>query len=80
MKQDSYSLAEVRTGASNLPERGPLCHECGAIIAVIEDLPEAVEQRVRECIRQNRPVMAMIELREGYGLFTRVGEVMGSAQ
>jgi hypothetical protein len=67
MKKDSYSLEEVRAAGNTLPERGPLCHECGAIIPVIEGIPEAAERRVRYCIRQNRPNMAMIELREAIG-------------
>jgi hypothetical protein len=63
MKEKPYSRAEVLAAGHNLPERGPLCHECGARIPVFEDLSEAAERRVREC----SPFMAMLELREATG-------------
>jgi len=44
-----------------------VCHECGATIPVFEDLSESDERRVRECIRQGRPVMAMTELKFATG-------------
>lgn len=67
MEKDSYSRAEVLAAQDELPERGPLCHECGARIPVFEDIPEAAEQRVRQLVRENRRVMAMFELREATG-------------
>ena len=67
MDKMSYSRAEVLAAGNGPPERGPICHECGARIPVFEDISEAAERRVRQCIRENRPVMAMIELKEATG-------------
>jgi|GEM_PF-3369126 len=67
MEKNSYSRAEVLAAGNTLPDRGPLCHECGARIPVFDDIPEAAEQRVRQCIRENRHLMAMIELRYATG-------------
>lgn len=67
MEKDSYSRAEVLAAKGEWPERGPLCHECGARIPVFEDFPEADEQRVRQLIRENRRVMAMFELGDATG-------------
>lgn len=67
MKKDSYSRSEVIAAGGNLPERGPTCHECGARIPIFEDLSEANEGRVRQCIRDGRPNMAMKELQVATG-------------
>ena len=67
MEKTSYSRVEVLAAGDKLPERGPLCHECGARIPVFEELSEADESRVRQCIRENRHLMAMTELRAATG-------------
>jgi hypothetical protein len=67
MGSDSYSRAEVLAAGNVLPERGALCHECGAIIPVFEELVEADERRIRYLIRDGRPLMAMAELRAATG-------------
>ena len=54
MEKNSYSRSEVLAAAHALPERGPLCHECGARIPVFEELSDADEERVRQCMRDNR--------------------------
>jgi len=67
MKKNSYSRSEVLAAGHNLPERGPICHDCKARIPVFEDLSEADEQRIRQCIRDGRHLMAMQELRTATG-------------
>ena len=67
MEKNSYSRSEVLAAGDKLPERGPLCHECGARIPVFEELSEADERRVRQCIRETRHLMAMEELRAATG-------------
>ena len=62
----SYSREEVIAARSTLPTRGLLCHECDQYIPVFEDLSEEDEQRVRQCLQQNR-FMAMKELRDATG-------------
>ena len=67
MQKNSYSKAEVITAGRKLPERGLLCHECGATIPIFEDLSQADEKRVRESIQQSGPFMAIQELRTATG-------------
>ena len=80
MEKDSYSRSEVLAAKQKLPERGPLCHECGAKIPVFEDIPEDAEQRVRQCIRENRKLMAMIELRAATGCSLEWAKLWGQSQ
>ena len=54
-----------KTRLKSLVERA--CHECGATIPVFADLSEADEQRIRECIRQGRLLMAITELKSATG-------------
>ena len=63
MGTNSYSRAEVIAAGHNLPERGLECHECGEMIPIFEELSDAHERRIRECIRQGRKLMATEELR-----------------
>lgn len=67
MKRNSYSRAEVVASGHKLPERGLVCHECGALIPIFEDLSEVDERRIRGCIRQSQHVIAMQELRAATG-------------
>jgi len=67
MEKNSYSRSEVAAAGNNLPERGHLCHECGAVIPIFEELSDADESRVRQCIREGRPLMAMVELQAATG-------------
>ena len=67
VEKNSYSRSEVLAARHKLPERGPVCHECGARIPVFEELSQADEQRVRDCIRENRHLSAMQELRAATG-------------
>jgi hypothetical protein len=46
-----------------LPARGEKCPKCGAIIPQFVDVTEEHETRLRQLIRDNRPMMAMRELR-----------------
>ena len=62
MQKQSYSKQEVLEAGASLPERGPVCHECGATIPIFEELLEEDERRVRDCIREGRRFMAMTEL------------------
>ena len=63
--------SEVFAAGDNLPERGPLCHECGARIPVFEELSEEDERRVRQCIREGRRLMAIEELKQATGCSLR---------
>jgi hypothetical protein len=67
MGAGSYTRAEVLAAGNTLPERGPLCHECGARIPLFQEMGEADERRIRQLIRDGRPVMAMAELRAATG-------------
>jgi predicted amidophosphoribosyltransferase len=67
MGTESYSRTEVLAAGNALPERGPLCHECGARIPAFEELAEADERRIRQLIRDGRSLMAMEELRAATG-------------
>ena len=67
MGSDAYSRDELIAAGDRLPERGPLCHECGMRIPRFAELGEAEERRVRQLIRQQRPLMAMAELRSATG-------------
>jgi hypothetical protein len=67
MEEKAYSRDEILAAGNNLPERGALCHECGAKIPVFAELNEADERRVRQLIREGRPIMAMAELRVATG-------------
>jgi hypothetical protein len=67
MEEETYSRSEVLAAGNKLPERGPLCHECGMRIPQFAELGEADEQRIRQLIRERRPIMAMSELRAATG-------------
>jgi len=67
MEKNSYSRSEVLAASHALPERGLFCHECGAMIPVFEELSDADEERVRQCMRENRYLMAITELRAATG-------------
>ena len=62
MTKESYSRDEVIAAGNNRPQRGPLCHECGAKIPVFAEFAEGDERRVRQLIREGRKMMAMQEL------------------
>src|SRR4029453_5112730 len=78
MEKKSYSRSEVLAAGSNLPERGPLCHECGAHVPFFEELSESVEARVRECIRNAQYFMAMDELRASTGCSLEWAKLWGN--
>jgi hypothetical protein len=67
MEKEAYSRAEVIAAGNNLPERGALCHECGANIPEFGELAESDERRIRQLIRDGRNMMAMEELRVATG-------------
>jgi hypothetical protein len=67
VEKDSYSRAEVVSAGHAKPGRGPVCHECGNHIPIFEDLSEADERRIRECISENGRMMAMRELQLATG-------------
>ena len=67
MDREAYSRAEVIAAGDGLPERGALCHECGATIPAFAELAEADELRLRRLIRGGRSLMAMEELRVATG-------------
>src|SRR5690349_17097464 len=67
MEKNSYSRSEVLAAGHKLPERGPVCHECGARIPIFEDLSAADERWVRQRIRESRQLMAIEELRTAAG-------------
>lgn len=67
MVSQPYTRAEVISISQEMPERGPLCVCCGAKIPQFADLTQADESRVRHLISQNRPLMAMQELRTATG-------------
>src|SRR5262245_27686461 len=66
MQEDSYSRAEVIAAGHTLPERGPTCHKCGSHIPIFEDLSEAEEDRIRECM-ENGSMVVMLELSKATG-------------
>ena len=67
MEKESYSRSEVIAAKAKMPQRGPICHECGARIPIFEELAEADEWRVRQRIREGLPLMAMKDLRAATG-------------
>ena len=67
MEKDSYSRAEVLAAVDGLPQRGPFCEVCNARIPVFEDLSEADEQLVRQCIRERQYITAIGKLRLATG-------------
>ena len=67
MDSEAYSREEVIAAGDKLPERGALCHECGAVIPTFAELAESDERRVRQLIRGGRWLMAMEELRVATG-------------
>jgi hypothetical protein len=60
---DSYSRAEVRALGKAFPTRGELCHHCGLRIPLFVELSNASQRRIRALIREDRPIMAIQELR-----------------
>lgn len=67
MDNEAYTRAEVIAAGGELPERGALCHECGATTSAFSELAEADELRIRQLIRGWRSMMAMEELRVATG-------------
>jgi DNA-directed RNA polymerase subunit RPC12/RpoP len=62
-RADSYSRAEVLALGKAFPTRGALCHHCGLRIPGFAELNNASQRRVRALIREDRPIMAIQELR-----------------
>jgi hypothetical protein len=60
---DSYSRAEVLALGKAFPTRGELCHHCGLRIPTFAELGNASQRRIRALIREDRPIMAIQELR-----------------
>jgi hypothetical protein len=67
MENEAYSKAEVRAAEAGFPDRGPICDHCKTRIPQFSDLSEQDEMRVRQLIRDGRPVMAIEELRVATG-------------
>ena len=59
-RRSNCGWAQTATARANMPS---MC----ATIPIFEELSEADEQRIRECIRQNRHFMAIEELRAATG-------------
>ena len=59
----SYSRAETIARGDRLPARGALCHHCGLRIPDFAELRSVDRRRIRELIRNHRPIMARQELR-----------------
>ena len=60
---DSYSRAEVLALGKAFPTRGELCHRCGLRIPTFAELSNASQRRIRALVREDRPIMAVQELR-----------------
>jgi hypothetical protein len=67
MDETPYSRDEVLAVGNALPERGLVCHRCSATIPQFKDLSERDERRVRQMIREDRRMMAIVELRNATG-------------
>jgi hypothetical protein len=70
-RADSYSRAEVLVLGKAFPTRGQLCHQCGLRIPTFAELNNASQRRIRALIREDRPIMAVQELRAFTGCSLR---------
>ena len=52
---------------TELPQRGPVCPKCGVHIPQFAELSESEAARIRHLITNQRPAMAMQELRSATG-------------
>jgi hypothetical protein len=59
----SYSRSEVLALGKALPTRGELCHQCGLRLPAFAELNNRSQRRIRALIREDRPIMAVQELR-----------------
>jgi hypothetical protein len=59
----SYSRSEVLALGDAFPTRGQLCHHCGLRIPAFAELSNASQRRIRSLVREDRPIMAVQELR-----------------
>jgi len=64
--KDSYSREDLRT-ASGLPDRGELCHQCGARIPQFDELDGELYQRVVKLIDHQQKALATQELVSALG-------------
>ena len=67
MDGEPYTRAELEAVGDELPMRGPLCPHCNLCIPQFADLSDRDEARVRELIREMRPMAATIELQSATG-------------
>jgi hypothetical protein len=67
MADTPYTREEVIAAGDSFPERGLLCDRCKTKIPQFKDLSESDESRIRQMIRENRRMMAMVELRAATG-------------
>jgi hypothetical protein len=63
LRANGYSRAEVLALGKAFPTRGELCHHCGLRIPIFAELSNATQRRIRALIREDRPIMAVQELR-----------------
>lgn len=62
-RADGYSRAEMLALGDAYPDRGELCHQCGLRIPSFAELSSASQRRIRKLIGEDRPLMALQELR-----------------
>ena len=67
MPDAPYTRGELRNVGDTLPERGPLCPKCGAHIPQFAELSDSDANRIRKLICEQRPTMAIQELRSATG-------------
>jgi predicted amidophosphoribosyltransferase len=58
-----YTREELRSVRDAMPLRGKLCPRCEQFVPEFADLTPQAETRVRELLRNQRPVMAIEEVR-----------------
>jgi hypothetical protein len=67
MSDAPYTRSELQSVGAELPQRGPVCPKCGVHIPQFADLSESDVTRIQHLITDQRPTMAMQELRSVAG-------------
>ena len=67
MSDAPYTRSELQSIGRELPHRGPVCPKCGIHIPEFVDLSDSDATRIRHLITNQRPTMAMQELRAATG-------------
>jgi len=63
MSARPYTREELRAVGDSMPSRGKLCSRCERFIPEFAELTPEAEARIRELLRNQRPVTAVQELR-----------------